>query len=140
MSKATDWTDREFVASLITDGMTLAVDGFGLYGMSHTLIGDVHDSEAKDLITVSNNMGINDTRLGILPENKQMAKAMAPYVGENRELVRRYLESEIEVGFTPQGTLAERLHTGGAGIPAFYTATDVGTFVAEDRLHVDPDG
>lgn len=119
MSKTTDQTGRELVAGLVTDGMTLAVGGFGLCGVPYPLIEGVRDSGAKDLTIVSNNMGIDGTGLGILLENKQVAKVVASYVGENKEFARQYLEGEIEVEFTPQGTLAERLRAGGAGIPAF---------------------
>lgn len=140
MSKTTNQTGRELVAGLVTDGMTLAVGGFGLCGVPYTLIEGVRDSGAKDLTIVSNNMGIDGTGLGILLENKQVAKVVASYVGENKEFARQYLEGEIEVEFAPQGTLAERLRAGGAGIPAFYTATGVGTLVAEGKPHADFDG
>lgn len=140
MSKTTNQTGRELVAGLVTDGMTLAVGGFGLCGVPYALIEGVRDSGAKDLTIVSNNMGIDGTGLGILLENKQVAKVVASYVGENKEFARQYLEGEIEVEFTPQGTLAERLRAGGAGIPAFYTATGVGTLVAEGKPHADFDG
>lgn len=140
MSKTTDVSGRELVSSLVTDGMTLAVGGFGLCGVPFSLIEGVRDSGAKNLTIVSNNMGVDGQGLGILLENKQVAKVISSYVGENKEFARQYLEGELEVEFNPQGTLAERLRAGGAGIPAFYTATGVGTLVAEGKPHAEFDG
>lgn len=140
MSKTTELSGRELVASLVKDGMIIAVGGFGLCGVPYTLIEGVRDSGAKNLTIVSNNMGIDATGLGILLDNHQVSKVVASYVGENKEFARQYLEGELEVEFTPQGTLAERLRAGGAGIPAFYTATGVGTLVAEGKPHAEFDG
>lgn len=140
MSKTTTVTGRELVAGLVQDGMTIAVGGFGLCGVPFTLIEGVRDSGAKNLTIVSNNMGVDGQGLGILLENKQVTKVISSYVGENKEFARQYLEGELEVEFTPQGTLAERLRAGGAGIPAFYTATGVGTLVAEGKPHAEFDG
>lgn len=140
MTKTTDLSTRELIASLAKDGMTIAVGGFGLCGVPYTLIEGLRDSGAKNLTIVSNNMGIDNTGLGILLENHQVTKVVASYVGENKEFARQYLDGELEVEFTPQGTLAERLRAGGAGIPAFYTATGVGTLVAEGKPHAEFDG
>ena len=118
------------LAETLRDGMTLAVGGFGLSGIPRDLIEAVRDSGVKDLTVVSNNMGVDGKGLGLLLENRQVSTVLASYVGENREFARQFLEGELEVEFTPQGTLAERLRAGGAGIPAFYTATGVGTPVA----------
>lgn len=140
MSKLSSVSGRELVAGLVKDGMTIAVGGFGLSGVPYTLIEGVRDSGAKDLTIVSNNMGIDGMGLGILLEDDQVKKVIASYVGENREFARQFLAGELEVEFTPQGTLAERLRAGGSGIPAFYTATGVGTLVAEGKPHAEFDG
>ena len=128
------------LAKTLRDGMTIAVGGFGLSGVPRDLIEAVRESGVKDLTVVSNNMGVDGKGLGLLLENRQVAKAVSSYVGENREFARQYLEGELEVEFTPQGTLAERLRAGGAGIPAFYTATGVGTPVAEGKPTAEFDG
>ncbi|RLY94114.1 succinyl-CoA--3-ketoacid-CoA transferase [Kocuria tytonicola] len=128
------------LAETLRDGMTIAVGGFGLSGVPRDLIEAVRESGVKDLTVVSNNMGVDGKGLGLLLENRQVAKAVSSYVGENREFARQYLEGELEVEFTPQGTLAERLRAGGAGIPAFYTATGVGTPVAEGKPTAEFDG
>lgn len=133
-------TAREAIADLVTDGMTIAVGGFGLCGIPADLIEAVRDSGARDLTIVSNNMGIDGVGLGLLLENKQVTKVVASYVGENKLFARQYLDGELEVEFNPQGTLAERLRAGGAGIPAFYTRTGVGTAVAEGKPTADFDG
>lgn len=133
-------TAHEAVADLVTDGMTIAVGGFGLCGIPADLIEAVRDSGARDLTIVSNNMGVDGIGLGLLLENKQVAKVVASYVGENKLFARQYLDGELEVEFNPQGTLAERLRAGGAGIPAFYTRTGVGTAVAEGKPTADFDG
>ncbi|MBV7294800.1 CoA transferase subunit A [Corynebacterium sp. TAE3-ERU12] len=130
----------ELIAELAQDGMTIAVGGFGLCGVPYDLIDALRESGAKDLTIVSNNMGIDGLGLGVLLENGQVTKAISSYVGENKEFARQYLEGELEVEFNPQGTLAERLRAGGAGIPAFYTATGVGTLVAEGKPHAEFDG
>ena len=130
----------ELLADTLRDGMTLAVGGFGLSGIPRDLIEAVRDSGVKDLTVVSNNMGVDGKGLGLLLENKQVTKVLSSYVGENKEFARQYLEGELDVEFTPQGTLAERLRAGGAGIPAFYTATGVGTLVAEGKPTAEFDG
>ena len=111
----------------LQDGITLAVGGFGLSGIPADLIEAVRDSGVKDLTVVSNNMGVDGKGLGILIEAGQVRKVIASYVGENKLFAEQYLAGRLEVEFTPQGTLAERLRAGGAGIPAFYTKTGVGT-------------
>ncbi|KRE65280.1 succinyl-CoA--3-ketoacid-CoA transferase [Arthrobacter sp. Soil736] len=118
---------------LLHDGMTLAVGGFGLSGIPADLIDSVRDSGVKDLTVVSNNMGVDGKGLGVLIEAGQVRKVIASYVGENKLFAEQYLSGLLEVEFTPQGTLAERLRAGGAGIPAFYTRTGVGTLVAEGK-------
>jgi 3-oxoacid CoA-transferase subunit A len=123
----------EALAGVISDGMTIAVGGFGLSGVPVDLIRAVHDSAAKNLTIVSNNMGVDGKGLGILLENNQVAKVIASYVGENKLFASQFLAGELDVEFTPQGTLAERLRAGGAGIPAFYTRTGVGTQVADGK-------
>ncbi|MCW3768932.1 CoA transferase subunit A [Paenarthrobacter ureafaciens] len=125
---------------LLTDGMTIAVGGFGLSGIPADLIEALRDSGAKDLTIVSNNMGIDGKGLGVLIEAGQVRKVIASYVGENKLFAEQYLAGKLEVEFTPQGTLAERLRAGGAGIPAFYTRTGVGTLVAEGKPHEEFDG
>ncbi|MFF1882671.1 CoA transferase subunit A [Pseudarthrobacter sp. NPDC058196] len=124
----------------LRDGMTLAVGGFGLSGIPADLIEAVRDSGVKDLTVVSNNMGVDGKGLGILIEAGQVRKVIASYVGENKLFAEQYLAGKLEVEFTPQGTLAERLRAAGAGIPAFYTKTGVGTLVAEGKPHEVFDG
>ncbi|TPW77556.1 CoA transferase subunit A [Schumannella soli] len=128
------------VADVIRDGMTIAVGGFGLSGNPSDLIEAVRDSGAKDLVIVSNNMGVDGKGLGLLLENQQVRKVVASYVGENKLFAQQFLDGVLEVEFVPQGTLAERLRAGGAGIPAFYTPTGVGTQVAEGKPHAEFDG
>lgn len=130
----------EAVEGLLFDGMTLAVGGFGLCGIPSDLIEAVRDSGVTGLVVVSNNMGVDGKGLGLLLENHQVARVIASYVGENKLFARQYLDGELEVEFNPQGTLAERLRAGGAGIPAFYTKTGVGTMVAEGKPTADFDG
>ncbi|HAM25645.1 MAG TPA: succinyl-CoA--3-ketoacid-CoA transferase [Microbacteriaceae bacterium] len=130
----------EALANVLRDGMTLAVGGFGLCGVPVDLIDAVKDSGVRDLTVVSNNMGVDGKALGLLLESHQVAKVIASYVGENKLFAELYLAGELEVEFTPQGTLAERLRAGGAGIPAFYTRTGVGTLVAEGKQHETFDG
>ncbi|SKB06104.1 CoA transferase subunit A [Aeromicrobium choanae] len=125
---------------LLFDGMTLAVGGFGLCGIPSTLIELVRDSGVRDLTVVSNNMGVDGKGLGLLLENQQVRKVVASYIGENRLFARQYLDGLLDVEFNPQGTLAERLRAGGAGIPAFYTRTGVGTVVAEGKPLAEFDG
>ncbi|CAM3236597.1 putative succinyl-CoA:3-ketoacid coenzyme A transferase subunit A [Arthrobacter ulcerisalmonis] len=123
----------EALAGTLKDGMTLAVGGFGLSGIPADLIDAVRDSGIRELTVVSNNMGVDGKGLGILIEAGQVRKVIASYVGENKLFAEQYLAGKLEVEFTPQGTLAERLRAGGAGIPAFYTKTGVGTLVAEGK-------
>jgi len=125
---------------VLTDGMTIAVGGFGLSGIPADLIDAVRDSGVTGLTIVSNNMGVDGKGLGVLIENGQVAKVVASYVGENKLFAEQYLAGVLEVEFTPQGTLAERLRAGGAGIAAFYTRTGVGTLVAEGKPHAEFDG
>lgn len=124
----------------LRDGITLAVGGFGLSGIPADLIEAVRDSGVRELTVVSNNMGVDGKGLGILIEAGQVRKVIASYVGENKLFAEQYLAGRLEVEFTPQGTLAERLRAGGAGIPAFYTKTGVGTLVAEGKPHEVFDG
>ena len=125
---------------LLRDGMTIAVGGFGLCGIPADLIEAVRDSGVRGLTVVSNNMGVDGKGLGLLLESDQVDKVLSSYVGENKLFAQRYLDGDLEVEFVPQGTLAERLRAGGAGIPAFYTATGVGTPVAEGKPVEEFDG
>jgi 3-oxoacid CoA-transferase subunit A len=118
---------------LLFDGMTIAAGGFGLCGIPETLIGAIRDSGIRNLAIVSNNAGVDDYGLGLLLGTRQVRKMISSYVGENREFERQYLAGELELEFNPQGTLAERLRAGGAGIAGFYTKTGVGTVVAEGK-------
>jgi 3-oxoacid CoA-transferase subunit A len=118
---------------LLFDGMTIAAGGFGLCGIPERLIDAVQVSGVKDLIIASNNAGIDNEGLGKLLRTRQVKKMISSYVGENKEFERQFLAGELEVEFTPQGTLAERMRAGGAGIPGFYTKTGVGTQVAEGK-------
>ncbi|WP_129667567.1 CoA transferase subunit A [Phytoactinopolyspora endophytica] len=124
----------------ITDGASLAVGGFGLSGNPMELIRAVHELGVDDLRVVSNNCGIDDRGLGILLSDRRIARMTSSYVGENKEFARQYLSGELEVEFAPQGTLAERLRAGGTGIPAFFTATGVGTQIADGGLPWKYDG
>ena len=117
----------------IESGMTLMLGGFGLCGIPEALIAAVKDLGTKNLTAISNNAGVDDFGLGILLQTRQVKKMIASYVGENKEFERQYLAGELELEFTPQGTLAEKLRAGGCGIPAFYTRTGVGTIVAEGK-------
>jgi 3-oxoacid CoA-transferase subunit A len=121
------------IKDVIRDGQTLAVGGFGLCGIPESLIIAVRDSGAKHLTCISNNAGVDGKGLGLLLESRQVKKMIASYVGENKEFERQFLSGELELDFTPQGTLAEKLRAGGAGIPAFFTRTGVGTVVAEGK-------
>ena len=123
----------EALDGLLFDGMVIAAGGFGLCGIPADLIDGVRRSGAKDLTIVANNMGIDGRGLGLLLESGQVRKVVASYAGENRAFADLHLRGEVEVEFTPQGTLAERLRAGGAGIPAFFTRTGVGTVVAEGK-------
>jgi 3-oxoacid CoA-transferase subunit A len=124
----------------IEDGATIIVGGFGLSGIPEKLIIALRNKGVKDLTIVSNNCGVDDWGLGLLLENKQIKKMIASYVGENKLFEQQFLSGELEVELVPQGTLAERLRAGGAGIPAFYTATGVGTDVAKGKEHKEFDG
>jgi len=121
------------LADIVKDGQTLGVGGFGLCGIPEALIAAVRDSGVRDLTCISNNAGVDGFGLGLLLATRQVRKMIASYVGENKEFERQYLAGELELEFTPQGTLAERLRAGGAGIPAFFTKTGVGTIVAEGK-------
>ncbi|UOO91866.1 CoA transferase subunit A [Vitreoscilla stercoraria] len=121
------------LADVIADGQTVAVGGFGLCGIPESLIVAVRDSGKTDLTCISNNAGVDGFGLGLLLETRQIKKMIASYVGENKEFERQYLAGELEVELTPQGTLAEKLRSGGAGIPAFFTKTGVGTQIAEGK-------
>ena len=125
---------------VIKDGQTIAVGGFGLCGIPEALIEALRDSGVKDLTCISNNAGVDGFGLGLLLETRQVKKMIASYVGGNQELGRQFLSGELEVELTPQGTLAEKLRAGGAGIPAFFTATGVGTQIAEGKEEREFDG
>lgn len=131
---------RTALQDVVHDGQTIAVGGFGLCGIPEQLIAALRDSGAKELTCISNNAGVDDFGLGLLLQTRQIRKMIASYVGENREFERQYLNGELELEFTPQGTLAERLRAGGAGIPAFFTRTGVGTPIAEGKEHRDFNG
>jgi len=128
------------LGGLLHDGMSMMAGGFGLCGIPENLIAAVHDSGIKDISIVSNNCGVDGFGLGVLLDAKQIKKMYSSYVGENKEFERQYLEGELELEFNPQGTLAERIRAGGAGIPGFYTKTGVGTLIAEGKEHKDFDG
>ena len=128
------------LAGIVHDGQLLAVGGFGLCGIPEALIDALRDSGAKNLTAISNNAGVDGFGLGKLLESRQIKKMISSYVGENKEFERQYLAGELELEFTPQGTLAERLRAGGAGIPAFFTRTGVGTLVAEGKEQREFDG
>ena len=121
------------LAGLIKDGMTIMSGGFGLCGIPETLIMAIRDSGAKDLTIISNNAGVDGIGLGVLLETRQIKKMISSYVGENKLFAQQFLAGELELEFNPQGTLAERIRAGGAGIPAFFTKTGVGTLVAEGK-------
>ena len=125
---------------VLADGQTLGVGGFGLCGIPEALIDAVKASGVQNLTAISNNAGVDGFGLGKLLETRQVKKMIASYVGENKEFERQYLAGELELEFTPQGTLAEKLRAGGAGIPAFFTKTGVGTMVAEGKPHQEFDG
>ena len=125
---------------IVRDGQLMAVGGFGLCGIPEALIAALRDSGVKGLTVISNNAGVDGFGLGLLLETRQIKKMISSYVGENKEFERQYLAGELELEFTPQGTLAEKLRAGGAGIPAFYTRTGVGTLVAEGKETREFDG
>src|SRR6202158_3007163 len=128
------------LAGVLKDGMLIAAGGFGLCGMPETLILAIRDSGVKNLTVVSNNAGIDGAGLGLLLETRQIKKMIASYVGENKLFAQQYLAGELEIEFNPQGTMAERLRAGGAGIPAFFTKTGVGTLIAEGKESKEFDG
>ena len=132
MSKVYD-SAQSALADIVKDGQTIAVGGFGLCGIPEALIDALRDSGVRELTCISNNAGVDDFGLGLLLQSRQIKKMIASYVGENKEFERQFLSGELEVELTPQGTLAEKLRAGGAGIPAFFTKTGVGTQVAEGK-------
>ncbi|NBV61907.1 MAG: CoA transferase subunit A [Rhodobacteraceae bacterium] len=125
---------------LLFDGMFIASGGFGLCGIPELLLQAIKDAGTKDMTFASNNAGVDDFGIGILLQTRQVKKMISSYVGENAEFMRQYLSGELELEFNPQGTLAERMRAGGAGIPGFYTKTGVGTVIAEGKDHRDFDG
>jgi 3-oxoacid CoA-transferase subunit A len=131
---------RAALAGIVQDGQTIAVGGFGLCGIPEALILALRDSGVTDLTCISNNAGVDDFGLGQLLKTRQIKKMIASYVGENKEFARQFLAGELELEFTPQGTLAEKLRAGGAGIPAFFTKTGYGTIVAEGKETREFDG
>ena len=124
---------RTALAGLLHDGMVIMAGGFGLCGIPESLIHAVRDSGVKNLTVVSNNAGIDGVGLGLLLDTRQIRKMISSYVGENKTFAQQYLAGELELEFNPQGTLAERIRAGGAGIPAFFTKTGVGTIIAEGK-------
>lgn len=130
----------EALDGLLHDGMLIASGGFGLCGIPENLISAIRDAGTKNLTVVSNNAGVDEFGLGVLLQTKQVKKMISSYVGENAEFMRQYLSGELELEFNPQGTLAERMRAGGAGIPGFYTKTGVGTVIAEGKPHMEFDG
>jgi len=133
-------TAAEALDGVLFDGMLVAAGGFGLCGIPEILIAAIRDSGVKNLTVASNNAGVDDFGLGVLLQTRQVKKMISSYVGENDEFMRQYLAGELEIEFNPQGTLAERLRAGGAGIPGFYTKTGVGTQIAEGKEHKEFDG
>jgi 3-oxoacid CoA-transferase subunit A len=140
MSKSKVLTSFEEAVSVVQDGSTIIVGGFGLCGIPESLIFALREKGVKDLTVVSNNCGVDDFGLGLLLANKQIKKMVSSYVGENKIFEKQFLSGELEVELVPQGTLAERIRAGGAGIPGFYTATGVGTPIAEGKEHKEFDG
>jgi 3-oxoacid CoA-transferase subunit A len=130
----------EALDGLLFDGMKIAAGGFGLCGIPELLIAAIRDAGTKNLTVASNNAGVDGFGLGILLGTRQIKKMVSSYVGENAEFMRQYLAGELELEFNPQGTLAERMRAGGAGIPGFYTRTGVGTVIAEGKEHKEFDG
>lgn len=135
------WPDAHSALNgIMRDGMLLAIGGFGLCGIPEVLILALRNTGARNLTIASNNAGVDGWGLGLLLQTRQVKKMISSYVGENNEFERQFLSGELEVEFCPQGTLAERMRAGGAGIPGFYTRTGVGTLVAEGKEHKDFDG
>ena len=131
---------RSALAGLLKDGMTIMAGGFGLCGIPEVLISAIRDSGVKNLTVVSNNCGTDGKGLGLLLDTRQIKKMISSYVGENKTFMNQFLANELEIEFNPQGTLAERIRAGGAGIPGFYTRTGVGTLIAEGKEHKEFDG
>src|SRR5207248_6059877 len=131
---------RTALAGLLHDGMTIMAGGFGLCGIPETLILAIRDSGVKNLTVISNNAGVDGLGLGVLLDTKQIKKMISSYVGENKTFAQQFLAGELEIEFNPQGTLAERIRAGGAGIPAFFTRTGVGTLIAEGKEEREFDG
>jgi len=131
---------RAALAGVLKDGMTIMAGGFGLCGIPEVLILAIRDSGVKNLTVVSNNCGVDGKGLGILLDTRQIKKMIASYVGENKTFAQQYLTGELEIEFNPQGTLAERIRAGGAGIPAFFTRTGVGTLIADGKDEREFDG
>ncbi len=138
--KKTYKTAAAALDGLLFDGMLIAAGGFGLSGIPELSIAAIRDAGTKNLTVVSNNAGVDGFGLGILLATRQIKKMISSYVGENAEFMRQYLAGELELEFNPQGTLAERMRAGGAGIPGFYTRTGVGTLIAEGKEHKEFDG
>ncbi|APE44193.1 succinyl-CoA--3-ketoacid-CoA transferase [Sulfitobacter alexandrii] len=130
----------EALEGVLSDGMLIAAGGFGLCGIPELLLQAIKENGAKNLTFASNNAGVDDFGIGILLQTRQVKKMISSYVGENAEFMRQYLSGELELEFNPQGTLAERMRAGGAGIPGFYTKTGVGTQIAEGKEHKEFDG
>lgn len=135
MSQKVYLSAHDALSGLPFDGMTVMSGGFGLCGIPENLIAALRDSGVKGLTVISNNAGVDGFGLGQLLETRQISKMISSYVGENKEFERQYLSGELELEFNPQGTLAERIRAGGAGIPGFYTKTGVGTVIAEGKPH-----
>src|SRR6202163_178084 len=131
---------KSALAGLLKDGMTIMAGGFGLCGIPETLILAIRDSGVKNLTVASNNCGVDGKGLGVLLDSRQIKKMIASYVGENKTFAQQYLAGELEIEFNPQGTLAERIRAGGAGIPAFFTRTGAGTLIAEGKEEREIDG
>jgi 3-oxoacid CoA-transferase subunit A len=131
---------KSALAGVLKDGMTIMAGGFGLCGIPETLIFAIRESGVKNLTIVSNNCGTDGKALGLLLDTKQIKKMISSYVGENKTFMNQYLAGELEIEFNPQGTLAERIRAGGAGIPAFFTKTGVGTMIAEGKPVQEFDG
>jgi 3-oxoacid CoA-transferase subunit A len=131
---------RSALAGLLKDGMMIMAGGFGLCGIPEALILAIRDSGVKNLTVVSNNCGVDGTGLGVLLDTRQIKKMIASYVGENKTFAQQYLAGELEIEFNPQGTLAERIRAGGAGVPAFFTKTGAGTLIAKGKDEREFDG
>jgi len=140
MSSKVFKTASDALSGLTSDGMTVMSGGFGLCGIPENLIAALRDSKVQNLTVISNNAGVDGFGLGQLLETRQIKKMVSSYVGENKEFERQYLGGELDLEFNPQGTLAERIRAGGAGVPGFYTKTGVGTLIAEGKEHKEFDG